>query len=258
MSYFDTHAHLALLTHTQGDEAWERAKLANIKELVSVSTDETNWASNQKFAEKYDGVYHAVGVHPHETDRWKAVRPAMEAFYADPENQKKCVAVGEVGIDYHYNHATKENQIEAFEEQHDLAVKWKLPLIIHCRDAFADVFEILRRKKMPARGGVLHCFTGGVAEAKEAAELGLHLSFSGILTFKTAQTLRDAAKAAPENLLLIETDCPYLAPIPHRGKPNEPGYLPETAKCLATVRGTSLEKIAEITTQNARHFFGIA
>ncbi len=257
MSYFDTHAHLTLLTHTEGDDAWARAKAANIKELVSVSTDETNWEKNQKFAEKYEGVYHAVGVHPHETDRWKTVRPLMEKFYAEPAAQKKCVALGEMGLDYHYNHATRENQIEAFEEQHDLAVKWKLPLIIHCRDAFTDLFEILKRKKVPERGGVLHCFTGGVEEARLAAELGLYLSFSGILTFKTAQTLRDAAKSAPENLLLIETDCPYLAPIPHRGKPNEPGFLPETAKCLATVRGVTLEKIADITTTNARRFFGL-
>ncbi len=261
MSYFDTHAHLTLLTHTQGEEAWARAKEANITGLVTVSTDVDNWESNYQFAKKYEGVYYSVGMHPHETDRWEAARPLLEKFLAEKgstPHSHKCVAIGEMGLDFHYNHALRENQIRAFEEHHDLAVKYGLPLIIHCRDAFADVFEILERKKMPPKGGVLHCFTGGPDEAKRATDMGLYLSFSGILTFKTAESLRAAAKAAPEDRLLIETDCPYLAPIPHRGKPNEPLFLPETCKVLAATRGTSLEKMADLTTTNARRFFGIA
>ncbi len=257
VSYFDTHAHLTLLTHTQGEDAWERAKAANIRELVTVSTEESNWVKNREFAKRYEGIYYSVGVHPHETDDWKSVRPRMESFLSVKENREKCVAIGEMGLDFHFNHAARENQIESFEEQLDLAVQWKLPLIIHCRDAFTDIFEILVRKGIPEKGAVFHCFTGGVVEAKQAADLGIYLSLSGILTFKTAQTIREAARNAPRELLLIETDCPYLAPIPHRGKPNEPLFLPETARCLATVCGMSLEETARLTTANARRFFSI-
>jgi TatD DNase family protein len=175
---------------------------------------------------------------------------------------KKVVAYGEIGLDYHYNHSSPQEQRERFREQIQLARELRLPVIIHTREAQEDTIAILKEERASEIGGVFHCFSGDGWLAKEALDLGFHLSFSGILTFQSAATLRDIAKTAPLDRLLIETDCPYLTPIPHRGKRNEPAYVALVAQKLAELHaettGISIETIGRITTENAKRLFKIA
>ncbi len=258
MEWIDTHAHLAMLKDTTVDEVLSRAKLAGICEMVCVATDEPSWDANRKLAEKHENIYHSIGVHPHDSKDWKSIRDKMIPYYESLTQKNKCVGIGELGLDYFYNHSTKEDQMECLRDQFEVAKTLKLPVIIHCRDSFDDLYQAIRTIGISDRRGVMHCFTGNVEQAKQALDLGLKISFSGILTFKSAQSLRDAAKTIPSTELLLETDCPFLAPLPHRGKQNEPALLPETGKILAQIRGESVESIAAATTQNARKFWGIA
>lgn len=252
--FVDTHAHLALLEHAPLDQILERAKQQGIFRMVTVSTDEGSWESNRNLASLYEQLTYTLGLHPHDAIRWAECAGKLNDLFAKAVPEK-CVAIGEMGLDFHYDFSPRDTQIDVFEAQLNLANRVSLPVVIHCRDAFDDLFASIRKVGLSDRGGVMHCFTGTLAQALEAVSLGLRISFSGILTFKTAETLRMAAKGVPETSLLLETDCPYLAPIPFRGKPNEPCFLPRTAECLAAVRGDSVERIAELTTQNAIEFF---
>jgi TatD DNase family protein len=167
------------------------------------------------------------------------------------------VGIGETGLDFHYDFSERSSQIHAFEEQLQFAKQYDLPVVIHCREAFADLFASIKKIGLSSRGSVMHCFTGTAPDAKAALDLGLKISFSGILTFKNADALRDAAKSIPLSEVVLETDCPYLAPLPHRGKPNEPSYLPHTALFLANTLGVPLDRVAEETTRNARSLFNL-
>lgn len=249
----DTHCHLGMLEHGTSEEILARAKDAGITRMVTVSVDEPSWGVNRKFAEHHDHVFYSVGLHPHEAKDWRDCRDRMKALAPAP----KCVAIGEMGLDFYYNHSDREAQIEAFEEQLEFAKGVGLPIIIHCRDAFDDLFSIIRKKGLGPAGGVMHCFTGGPPDAKDAVDLGLHISFSGIVTFKNAETLREAARIIPEESILVETDCPFLAPVPHRGKPNEPSFLPHTLQQVAAVRKVDPQALAEKTTENAVRFFSL-
>lgn len=255
LEYIDTHAHLTMLEHAPLDDILDRARTAGVRRLVSVSTDESNWESNRKVAEERN-LFYSLGLHPHEAGRWKKLSQPLNDYFKEgvPE---RCVGIGETGLDFHYNLASREDQIESFEAHVELAKQVKLPLIIHSRDAFDELFAAIARIGMGTRAGVMHCFTGNYEEGKRAIDLGLKISFSGILTFKNANDIRDAAKRLPLSELMVETDCPYLAPIPHRGKPNEPAYVALTAKFLSEVRATSLEEIAPRLVENASKLFGI-
>jgi TatD DNase family protein len=167
------------------------------------------------------------------------------------------VGVGETGLDYHYDHSPRDVQRAAYERFIGLARAVRRPVISHVRDAHDDAVDILRGAGAPEVGGVIHCFTGGVAEARKYLDLGHHLSFSGILTFKNAQAIRDAAAFAPLERILIETDAPFLAPIPHRGKRNEPGFIVETLRVLAEVRGGDVREVEAATARNTRRLFGL-
>ena len=194
----------------------------------------------------------AVCIHPHDV----AAAPeedflAIEALCARPE----VVAVGETGLDYHYDHSPRDVQVEGFRRFVRLAHKVKKPLIIHTREAEADTYRVLDEEKVPERGAVIHCFTGDRAAAREYLDRGLYISFSGISTFKTAEEIREAAKLVPLDRMLVETDAPYLAPVPHRGQRNEPSFVVETARVLADTIGISPEEIATITTDNFFRLF---
>ncbi len=255
-SFVDSHSHLALLEHTPPEEALKRAQAAGVTRLLTVSTDEGSWEPNRRLAEAHDGVYYTLGLHPHDARTWVECGGKMfERFSPFPKVPEKCVAIGEMGLDFHYDFCPKDIQIHCFESQLAFANQVNLPVVIHCREAFASLFESIRKIGLGKRSGVLHCFTGTVAEAKEALDMGLKISFSGIVTFKTAGELREAAKIVPLTEMLIETDCPYLAPLPNRGKPNEPSFLPLTAASLAGTLGLTIEEIAEQTTLNAIEFF---
>ena len=169
---------------------------------------------------------------------------AVAALAADP----KVLAIGEIGLDYHYDYSARQVQRDAFIQQLKLAARAGKPIVIHTREAWDDTLQILREHW--TGGGIIHCFSGGPAEARQALDLGFHLSFGGVLTFPKAEALREAARVTPEDRLLIETDAPYLAPVPKRGKRNEPAFIVETARRLAEVRGDSPEHVAEITSGN--------
>lgn len=252
---FDSHAHLSMLDHASEAEIIERARMENIWKMVTVSTEEDNWELNRKLAEKYEHIYYSLGLHPHETVRWNSVKSDFLKLFAHGEVPKKCVAIGEIGLDYFYEHSDRATQIAAFEEQLRIAKDHNLPVIIHCREAFEDLFASLEKVGLPEKRGVMHCFTGTYEEAKKSVELGFYVSFSGILTFKNADALRETATKLPIEHVLIETDCPFLAPIPNRGKPNEPAFLMHTAVLLARLRGSSLEDVANHTTNNAMRLF---
>lgn len=256
MRFIDTHCHLSLLEHDTTDNILARAADAKLEKMVTVSTDTTNWDANRDFAAKHEHVYYSLGLHPHEAKFWKDCKDNLLNRFKDG-TPSKCVAIGELGLDYHYNHSTEAEQLAAFEAQLELALNVDLPIIIHCRDAFNPLFNIIKKRGLPTQGGVMHCFTGGPPEAADALALGLKISFSGVVTFKSADKLRQAAKQVPLESMLIETDCPFLAPVPLRGRPNEPSFLPHTAQCLADVLGLELEQVAEQTTLNATAFFNL-
>lgn len=255
--FIDTHAHLAMLEHASLSEVLERAEISQIEKMITVSVDEKSWASNRILAEKYPHVWYSLGLHPHEAKYWEQSRNQFLNAFEEAKRNGRCVALGEMGLDFFYNRSEKDVQIQCFEEQLNFAKQWELPVIIHCRDAFQETYDSIKRVGLSSRGGVMHCFTGNSQQALEAIDLGLLISFSGILTFKTAREIQEAAKAIDLSKVVLETDCPFLAPVPFRGKPNEPSLLPETAKVLSQLRNIDLDLVRETTSQNASKLFSI-
>jgi TatD DNase family protein len=204
-------------------------------------------------AEKHPPLYAAIGIHPHEAKGIDAVTYDALRLLA---RRDKVVAIGEIGLDFFHNHSPKEVQLRRFAEQIELAEELDLPVIIHDREAHAETLELLR----PRKGrlcGVLHCFSGDWAMARECLDMGFHISVAGPVTYRKADRLKDVAREMPLERLLIETDAPYLAPQPHRGKRNEPAYVVETAACLAEIRGLPVEEMKRLTAANARRLFRI-
>ncbi len=257
MKFVDTHAHLPMLKHGTTSEILERSRQAGVEQLVTVATEEENWESSRAIASTDPHVFYTLGLHPHSSTAWNTCAPKLEALFKEGI-PKKCVGIGETGLDFHYNFADRETQLASLEAQLAFAKRFDLPVVLHCREAFADLFASIKKIGLCSRGGVMHCFTGAEPDAKAAIALGLKISFSGILTFRNADPLRAAAKALPLSELLLETDCPYLTPMPHRGKPNEPSFLPLTAVVLADTLGVALETVAEATTENALSLFQLA
>lgn len=246
--YIDSHAHLTserLLL--EADEVMERAVKASLRAVINICTDLPSLQAGLTLSQRYPQVYNAGATTPHDVEREGEVN--FEAFASCARN-KKFIAVGETGLDYYYEHSPKEKQKHFLTQYLHLATECNLPVIIHCRDAFQDLFSILD-KEYPKGKGILHCFTGTLDEAKEVVNRNFFLSLSGIVTFKKSIQLKEVAKWVPLENLLIETDSPYLAPEKHRGKMNEPAFLPEIAKVIAEIKGLSLEEVAQKTTENA-------
>lgn len=255
----DTHTHLDDARYNSDRDAMiARAREAGVETMITIGCDLATSRSAVALAAHYPFVYASIGVHPHE------VKHITDSWYDDLRQlarHNKVVAYGEIGLDYHYNHSNPEEQRLRFREQLQLARELKLPVIIHTREAQDDTIRILKEERASEIGGVFHCFSGDAWLAKDALDLGFYLSFSGILTFQNATMLRDIAKTVPADRLLIETDCPYLTPIPHRGKRNEPAYVKHVAETLATItsNGNTLtaEDIGRLTSDNARRLFKI-
>jgi TatD DNase family protein len=237
-----------------------RARAAGVTAFISIGVGGGLTAPRQAVAlaqaasDAGSDLYATVGVHPHDVaamteDDWTE----LGALARRP----RVVGVGETGLDYHYNHSPRDVQIAAYHRFAALASDAGLPLVSHVRDAHADAAEVLKASRV-AGNGVIHCFTGGIAEARVYLDLGHHLSFSGILTFKNAGPIREAAAFAPLDRILIETDAPYLAPIPYRGKRNEPAYITETLAALAALRGASIAEIDAATTANTVRLFKLS
>ena len=248
----DTHAHLDSLEDPEG--AVERARSNGVERIVSISSGLESSRNTLAFAGGRAGIYVAVGVHPHAAA--SADAPTLSAI-EELAGSQGVVAIGETGLDYHYMNSGKETQIRSFTGQIDIARRRGLPIVIHVRDADEDLIGILKSEDVSEKRGVIHCFTGNYETAKRYLDLGFYISFSGIVTFKKSDELRAAAAGVPADRLLIETDSPYLAPVPFRGKPNEPAYVRYVAETVAEVRGLKTEELARLTSENAARLFGL-
>jgi len=250
----DSHCHLDF-DSLASDRAGVLARAANagVETILTISTRLSQFPDILRIAEGDARVYCSVGVHPHNADEEGVDSPAdLIAHAAAP----RVVGIGETGLDYYYEYSSPEAQRRNFLSHITASRETGLPLIVHARDADRDTMEILSQEY--AKGsfpGVIHCFTGSRALAERAIDLGLYVSFSGIITFKNAQELRDIARDLPEDRILVETDAPFLAPVPHRGKPNEPSFVVHTAQCLADIRGLSHEALYRVTTDNFYRLF---
>ena len=201
-------------------------------------------------AERYPSVYATIGIHPH--DAGKATEETF-AMLRDLAQHPKVLAIGEIGLDYHYDFAPRDVQRAVFDRQLELARDAGKPIVIHTREAWEDTMaQVTAPVGAVPHGGIIHCFTGDAAQAQQALAMGFHISFGGVLTFPKAESVREAARITPEDRLLVETDCPYLAPVPHRGKRNEPAFVAETARRLAQVRGATIDAVADFTSRNFR------
>jgi len=250
----DSHAHL---DHSQlrGDleGVLQRAGEAGIRAILSVGCDLQSSRDNVALARQHEQVYATVGIHPHDAGDWNEQAGAeLRRLAADP----KVVAIGEIGLDYYYDRAPREVQRAAFRGQLRLARELGKPVVIHDRDAHAEVLQILREERAGENGGVLHCFSGDLAMARECLELGFFISFTGTLTYPKNAAAREIVAVLPLERLLVETDCPYLAPQTYRGKRNEPAYVRHTAEEIARIKGLSLEDVARITSLNVHRLFG--
>lgn len=254
----DSHCHLDRLDLTpfegQFPEIMQRAEAAGVERMLCVSINLADYAAMSALVEAWPQVDLSVGVHPNEDLAAESSEAALLALSTAP----RVVAIGETGLDYHWQDCPVAVQQERFRQHIRVARQLGKPLIVHCREAAADTVRILREEEAGSVGGVFHCFTGDWAEACLALDQNFHISFSGIVTFKKAQALQEVARRVPAARYLIETDAPYLAPVPMRGKPNYPFYVGHVAECLSTLRGVSLTQVAEESTANYYGLFGPA
>lgn len=255
----DSHAHLTSPTvFEQLDAVLERAKQAGVTSIVNICTDPLSLERGLALSQRCPWIYQAAATTPHDVEKeGEAVFEIMAASAL----QGLLRAVGETGLDYHYEHSNRLIQKQFLRRYLQLALECQLPIIIHCREAFADLFEMIDvdyTVNGSCAPGVLHCFTGNLKEAEEVLKRGWMLSLSGIVTFKKSHELQQVAKEVPLEQLLIETDTPYLAPQGHRGKQNEPAFLVETAHFVASLKRVPFEELARVTAQNAKRFFGFS
>lgn len=253
----DAHCHLE--RETFGDEleaVIARAVTAGVERFIAVGATRLLAGAHEAttLAGHDDRVFATCGIHPHEAEQATAsILDELERLLDRP----RVVALGEVGLDYYYDHSPKDTQRRLFTHQLRRARERNIPVMLHVRDAHDDTLAILDEIGLPARGGVVHCFTAGPETAEAYLARGMVLSIPGVITFKNAEALRAAVAMAPLERLFVETDCPYLAPIPHRGKRNEPAFVTYTAAAVANVRGAPVSAIARATTENAQLFFAL-
>lgn len=251
--YFDTHAHYDDEDFNGDRDALLRSMPGlGVSLILNPGCDRATSEKAISYAEAYPYVWAAVGWHPHEA---RTMDDESAGFIMESAKHPKVVAVGEIGLDYHYDHSPRDIQKQRFAEQMGLARDLKLPVIIHDREAHADTMEIIR--SCPGVSGVFHCYSGGVEMAREILALGWYISFTGAVTFNNARRALEVIAAVPDDRIMIETDAPYMAPVPYRGKRNDSSYLPYTAKVIAEIKGLSVDELARITLENGKRFFGI-
>lgn len=249
----DSHCHLdSAEFNDDRDAVIERAMAAGVEHMLAIGTGDgpPDLEAGLRLAGKHPAFFATVGVHPHD-----AAKASLDDFkrLADLLAHPKVLAIGEIGLDFHYDFSPPEIQKSAFIRQMEIAARAKKPIVIHTREAWNDTLALLAEHWAPhGLGGIMHCFSGGPEEARRALDLGFYLSFGGILTFPKALAVQAAATAAPRDRILIETDAPYLAPVPKRGKRNEPALIVHTARKLAELRGESYEEVCDATTENFR------
>ncbi|MGI8992491.1 MAG: TatD family hydrolase [Bryobacteraceae bacterium] len=253
MPLVDSHCHLDDQKFQPDLEAvLGRAADIGVERMLAIGTGNgpPDLEAAIRLADRYPQIFATAGIHPHDASK------TVEATFDNLRkllDHPKVLALGEIGLDYHYDFSPRDTQRAVFLEQLRIAREAAKPIVIHTREAWADTMSLLR----DSRSGVMHCFTGDAAQAREALDLGFHLSFGGVITFPKAEGVREAARLVPDDRLLIETDAPYLAPVPHRGKRNEPAFMIETARRLAAIRETTTEHIASVTSRNFERLFAI-
>lgn len=255
--FIDSHCHLDRLNLSLHDDKLDNviqaAKDAQVDKLLCVSVTLADFPSMDELTAKYDNVMLTCGAHP--LNQEDKIDP--EQLLSLSQN-KRVIAIGETGLDYFYAPETKALQLDSFKKHIHVAKKLKKPLIIHTREAQEDTLSLLRSEGAKEVGGILHCFTESWEMAEQAIAMGFYISFSGIVTFKNASALREVAARVPDDKFLIETDSPYLAPVPHRGKENQPAFVVEVAKHLASIRGQSVEEIAKLSSENFNRLFNLS
>ena len=262
--FVDSHAHIDGKQFASDREAMlERARAAGVQTLVTIGNGDgpDEMTCGVPYAEKYDWIYTTLGVHPHEA---RLLEPRHLKLIEENASHPKVIAIGEIGLDYFYDHWPRELQQQVFVAQMEVAKRVKKPIILHIRpsndseNAWEDCFRLLEEHWTGhGLGTVFHCFTGELKHAQRALDLGCMISFAGNVTFPKAQNIRDAAKMVPSDRFFTETDCPYLAPVPHRGKRNEPSFVVETASQIGELRGLSREETGRIAAENFYRFFGL-
>jgi TatD DNase family protein len=259
LELIDSHCHLNYdYAPKSTEDLINEARAQGVSTLITIGVDPGSLTTVQSISEKFENVYHTMGYHPHDSiDIKDEDLVALEKAAQHP----KCRAVGEIGLDYHYDHSPRDVQQKRLQDQLEIALRTKQPVIIHSREGEEDLLRALTayaaRVEPGAVPGVIHCFTGTREFGRACLALGFYISFSGILTFKNAEDLRECAREFPLDRILVETDSPYLAPIPYRGKKCEPSMVRLTAMKLAEVKGISLEEVARVTTANSKRFFRI-
>ena len=253
----DSHCHLNYkgIVEEQG-AVLDRARQGGVTAMLNISTRESEWRDIVATAERETDVWASIGIHPHEAD----AHPDVDlAKLLQEAAHPRVVAIGETGLDYYYDHSDRERQRQSFRTHIDAARETGLPIIVHTRDAEADTAEIMAEEmEQGAYSGVIHCFTASEDFAQKALALGLYISISGIVTFKNAKDLQETASKLPSDRLLVETDAPFLAPVPHRGKTGEPAFVADTARYLAGLRGESFDELCETTSRNFYQLFSKA
>jgi TatD DNase family protein len=258
--FVDSHAHIDGEEYdADRDAVVERAREAGVRAILNVGTGEPQSGAFERavrVAESYERVYAAVGVHPHDAKLFDA--ESAERLERLARESSRVIAWGEIGLDYHYDHSPREVQREVFRRQLGIARGMLLPVIIHSREADEDTVDILREEMDGSdMRGIMHCFGGGPRMAEDVLELGFMISFAGNVTFKKAEDLREVARRIPLERLLVETDCPFLTPVPYRGRRNEPARVREVAECLAGLHGLTTEEVGRITSENFSRFFNL-
>jgi len=251
----DSHAHLDFDKFNKDrDEVIERAKNNGIVNIVNVGSNLASSHRSLQLSQKYEMIYAVVGIHPHEAKHLdkNALKVLKDLSKAD-----KVIGIGEIGLDFHYDNSPRDIQRDAFRKQLRLAKEVNLPVVVHSREADADTIKILKEEKMSNHNVLLHSYTGGKELAEKALDMGFYFGAGGIVTFNSASELKNIIQRTPLTHILLETDSPYLAPEPHRGKRNEPLYVKEVAKFIASLKNTNLESVAEITKENTERFFNI-
>lgn len=250
----DSHCHLNDTQYTnEVDKIVNNFLSAGIENAICVGCDPVSNKKAKEIASTYDCVYYTVGIHPDDCDKYS--EKGLEEYLKS--NDKKLVAVGEIGLDYYHNKDNKEEQIKVFENQIMLAKKYSLPIVIHCRDAYGDMLEILKRNAPFENGVVMHCYSGSWEFAQQLLKLGVKFSFTGTVTYKNAKNVQEVVKNLPIDSFFFETDSPYLTPTPYRGQRNEPKYVAEIYKYVADLRGISAKEMEQIADKNAKTFFNL-
>ena len=256
--FFDTHAHYDFKPFDKDRHELLGKTLLDggVGYILNVGTDMQSTRASIKLANTYDHVYATAGFHPHYTKNM--VDSDLQIFADFCAKFSKIVAIGEIGLDFFHNFSPKDVQIRRFEQQLELALQLKLPVVVHCREADDEVFDILKKSRAgEIVGGVFHCYAGNVTRARQLVEQGFHIGVGGVVTYKKSDMLREVVATTPKDRIVIETDCPYLAPEPHRGSRNDSRNLTHIAAKIAQIWGSTIEDVAQVTTQNAKKLFGI-